>query len=150
MLDTMLYRPQELFDQLTTLHQALTRSLAADGLPDAIRSVAAGSFPGINVGRTAKTVEVYAFAPGIEATSIDVTVERGVLKIAGERRGAAQAAGGEVQAYAAERPLGRFARAISLPDDIDTSRVEAKYRDGVLQVSIGLQETAQPKRISVQ
>jgi len=150
MLDTMLYRPQELFDQLSSLHQALSRSLAGDGLPDAIRSVAAGSFPGINVGRTAKTVEVYAFAPGLDAPSIDVTVERGVLKISGERRGAAQAAAEKVQAYAAERPQGRFTRALSLPDDIDTSKVEAKYRDGVLQISIGLQETAQPKRIAVQ
>lgn len=150
MLDTMLYRPQELFDQLSSLHQALSRSLAGDGLPDAIRSVAAGSFPGINVGRTAKTVEVYAFAPGLDAPSIDVTVERGVLKISGERRGAARAAAEKVQAYAAERPQGQFTRALSLPDDIDTSKVEATYRDGVLQISIGLQETAQPKRIAVQ
>lgn len=149
MLDAMVYRPQGLFEQLTTLHQALSRSLAGDGTPDAIRSVAAGSFPGINVGRTAKTVEVYAFAPGLDASSIDVTVERGVLKIAGERRPAAPA-GEKVQAYAAERPQGRFARVLSLPDDIDTSKVEAKYRDGVLQISIGLQESAQPKRIAVQ
>ena len=51
MLETMFYRPQGLFDQLNSLHQALTRSLAADGLPDAIRSVGAGSYPGVNVGR---------------------------------------------------------------------------------------------------
>ena len=86
MLDTLFYRTDSLFDQLTSLQQALTRSLAGDGTPNAIRSVAAGSFPGINVGRTAKTVEVYAFAPGLEANSIDVTVERGVLRISGERR----------------------------------------------------------------
>jgi HSP20 family protein len=149
MLDTMFHRPQGLLDQLTTLHQALSRSLG-DGLPDAIRSVAAGSFPGINVGRTAKTVEVYAFAPGLDAGSIDVTVERGVLKISGERRGASQAGGDKVQAYAAERPQGRFTRALSLPDDVDTAKVEAKYRDGVLRVSIGLHEAAQPQRINVQ
>jgi HSP20 family protein len=151
MFDTMSYRPQGLFDQLTMLHQALSRSLSgAEGLPDAIRSVAAGSFPGLNVGRTARTVEVYAFAPGLDAASIDVTVERGVLKISGERRGARPAAGEAVQAYAAERPQGRFSRAVSLPDDIDTAKVEAKYREGVLQISIGLQEAAQPKRIEVQ
>jgi HSP20 family protein len=94
-------------------------------------------------------VEVYAFAPGLDAASIAVTVDRGVLKISGERRGAERAEE-EVQAYATERPQGRFTRALSLPDDIDTSKVEAKYRNGVLQVSIGLQEAAQPKRITVQ
>jgi len=149
MIDTMFHRPQALFDQLTTLHQALSRSLAGDGPPDAIRSVAAGSFPGINVGRTAGTVEVYAFAPGLEAGAIDVTVERGVLKISGERRDPAPASDGTVQAYATERPQGRFARALSLPDDVDASKVEATYRDGVLRISIGLQEAAQPQRIPV-
>jgi len=149
MLETMLYRPQGLFDQLNTLHQALSRSLSSDGLPDAIRSVAAGSFPGINVGRTPATVEVYAFAPGLDAASIDVTVERGVLKISGERSRATPAPGQKTQTYAAERPQGSFTRALSLPDDVDTSKVEATYREGILQVSIGLQETARPQRITV-
>ncbi len=146
----MFHCPQGLFDQLNSIHQALTRSLGADGSPDAIHSVAAGSYPGINVGRTAKTVEVYAFAPGLDIAFIDVTVERGVLKISGERRGTEQSKDAKVQANAAERPLGRFSRGLSLPDDVDTSKVEAKYRDGVLQVSIGLLKSAQPQRIKVQ
>ena len=149
MLDTMFHRPQGLFDQLNSLHQALTRSLAADGTPDAIRYVAAGSFPGINVGRTPTSVEVYAFAPGLDAASIDVTVERGVLKISGERRHTGPAGDPKVQTYAAERPVGRFTRALTLPDDADTGKVEASYRDGVLRVSVGVQETMQPQRIAV-
>ncbi len=84
------------------------------------------------------------------AASIDVTVERGVLRISGERDGAGRGKDAKVQAYAAERPVGRFSRAVSLPDDADTSKVEAKYRDGVLQVSIGLSESAQPQRSKVQ
>ena len=150
MLDSMFYRPQGLFDQLNTLHQALTRSLAGDGAPDAIRSVAAGAYPGINVGRTAKSLEVYAFAPGLEASSIDVTVERGVLKLSGERRAPKESSDTKVQAYASERSQGRFSRAITLPDDVDTGKVEAKYRDGVLQISIAVAEAAQPHRITVQ
>ncbi|MBX3604862.1 MAG: Hsp20/alpha crystallin family protein [Piscinibacter sp.] len=146
----MFYRPQGLFDQLSALHQALTRSLAGDGMPDAIRSVAAGAYPGINVGRTAKSLEIYAFAPGIDAASIDVTVERGVLKISGERHAPKQSSDAKVQAYASERPQGRFSRAITLPDDVDTSKVEAKYRDGVLHISIAVSEAAQPQRIPVQ
>lgn len=150
MLEMMFYRPQGLFDQLNSLQQVLTRSLAAGGAPDAIRSVGTGTHPGVNVGRTASTVEIYAFAPGLDAASIDVTVERGVLRISGERGGAGRGKDAKVQAYAAERPVGRFSRAVSLPDDADTSKVEAKYRDGVLQVSIGLSESAQPQRIKVQ
>ena len=55
-----------------------------------------------------------------------------------------------VQVYANERPEGRFARALSLPEDVDTSKVNAQYRDGILRVSIALSEAAQPQRIAVQ
>ena len=150
MLDTLFYRSQGLFDQLETLHRTLSGALGPDGGPDAIRSVAAGSFPAINVGRTAGSVEVYAFAPGLDASQIDVTVERGILRISGERRPLEIDPKAGAQAYAAERTQGRFLRAVTLPDDVDTSKVEARYRDGVLRVSIGLQQAAQPQRIAVQ
>jgi len=149
MIDDLFYRPQGLFDQLASLHRTLARSLSTDGAPDGIRSVASGSAPLVNVGRTARSVEVYAFAPGLDADSIDVTIERGILRIAGERKPVAQA-DGRRQAYAQERAQGRFTRALTLPDDVDTSKVEARYRDGVLRVSIALQEAAEPQRITVQ
>lgn len=149
MIDTLFYRPQGLFDQLASLQRTLSRSLSADGAPGSIRSAASGDAPPVNVGRTATSIEVYAFAPGLDAGSIDVTIERGILRIAGERK-PAQHGNGPVQAYANERAQGRFMRALSLPDEADTSKVEARYRDGVLRVSVALQQTAQPQRISVQ
>lgn len=150
MIDSLFYRPQGLFDQLSSLHRALTHTLSSDGVPDAIRSGAAAGFPPLNVGRTAESVEVYAFAPGLDAATIDVTVERGVLKISGERKPFAQPGSGSAQQYAAERPHGRFTRALTLPDDVDTAKVQAKYQDGLLCISLGLQETAKPQRIQVQ
>jgi len=148
MIDALFYRPQGLFDQLASLQRTLSRSLA-DGLPDAIRSTAAGSAPPVNIGRTPASIEVYAFAPGLDAGSIDVTIERGVLRIAGERK-PVQPGNEPVQTYASERSHGRFVRALSLPDDADTSKVEAYYRDGLLRVSVALQASAQPQRIAVQ
>ena len=148
MIDTLFYRPQGLFDQLASLQRTLSRSLA-DGLPDGVRATAAGSAPPVNIGRTATSIEVYAFAPGLEASSIDVTIERGILRICGERA-PAQPPGESVQTYASERSHGRFVRALSLPEDADTSKVEARYRDGLLRVSVALQESAQPQRIAVQ
>ena len=46
--------------------------------------------------------------------------------------------------------LGRFRRVVSLPDDIDPDAVEARYRDGVLQVSVRRRQAAQARRIEVQ
>jgi len=150
MFDTMLSRPQSLFDQLESLQRLLTRAGAGEGLPGSIRSVAFGAFPEINVGRTPNSVEVFAFAPGIDASSLDVTIERNVLKVSGTRSPAIPKGDNKVQLYANERPQGRFSRAVSLPDDVDATKVEAKYRDGILRVSIALSAAAQPQRISVQ
>lgn len=150
MLDTMFARPQGLFDQLDAMHRLLSRSLGVDGSGSTIRSVAQGSFPEINVGRTPKSVEVFVFAPGLDAASIDATVERGLLKVSGQRDPAVPKERSAVQVYAQERPHGRFARGVSLPDDVDTSRIEARYHDGILRISIAVSEAAQPQRIAVQ
>jgi HSP20 family protein len=150
MLETMTMRPQSLSEQLETMQRLLSRSFGLDGAPGSIRSVAYGAFPEINVGRTPTSVEVFAFAPGIDAASIDVTIERNVLKISGSRASAIPARDAQVQLYSNERPAGRFSRAVSLPDDVDPLKVQATYRNGVLRVSIALSAAAQPQRIAVQ
>src|SRR6202000_1630977 len=145
MLETMLSRPQSLFDQLDAVQRLLSRSLGAEGAPGGIRSVAYGAFPEINVGRTPTSVEVFAFAPGIDAASLDVTIEKNVLKFSGVRQSSIPNRDAKSQLYAHERPEGRFSRAVTLPDDVDSTKVEAKYRDGVLRISIGLSASAQPQ-----
>ncbi len=146
----MLSRPQGLFEQLESIQRLLSRASGIAGAPGGIRSVAYGAFPEINVGRTPNSVEVFAFAPGIDASSLDVTIERNVLKVSGTRTAGIAKSEPKVQLYANERPEGRFSRAVSLPDDVDPLKVEAKYRDGILRVSVALSAAAQPQRISVQ
>jgi HSP20 family protein len=121
-----------------------------NGLPSSIRSAAPGTFPAINVGQTPSSVEVYAFAPGIDPAKIEVVIDRGVLTISGERPATQANPDQRVSVYTRERPTGAFKRALSLPDDVDPTRVQATYRDGVLNVSIARREEAQPKRITVQ
>lgn len=142
--------PGGMFGEFDRLRRELDDVFGA-GLPSSIRSSAPGAFPAINVGQTPSTVEVYAFAPGMDAARFEVVIDRGVLTLGGERA-AGEAGGGDRQAsvHTRERYTGAFKRAISLPDDVDPSRVTASYRDGVLNVSIARREEAQPKRIAVQ
>jgi HSP20 family protein len=120
------------------------------GQPAGIRSAAPGAFPALNIGNTPTSVEVYAFAPGIDPNQIDVTIDRGVMTISGERPSGLPNDDKKVNVYGNERFSGRFRRAISLPEDVDPSKVEATYRDGVLRVSVARRESAMPKRINVQ
>jgi HSP20 family protein len=111
-------------------------------------------WPALNVGSTDNSVEVYAFVPGLEPSSIDVSLDRGVLSIAGERKTAVprngNGTGSERQTlHLNERFDGRFRRVVSLPDDIDPNAVTADYRDGVLRVSVARRESAKPRRITV-
>ena len=143
-------QPNSLFGQFEQLRRELDEAFGVSGLPSSIRSVTSGTVPAVNVGRTPTSVEVYAFAPGLDASRIEVTLDRGVLRIAGERASGIPEKGEPVQIYARERGVGKFTRTVSLPDDVDPSQVSANYRDGVLQISIARRESAQPKRITVQ
>jgi HSP20 family protein len=150
MYASILNQPYSLFGQFARLRRELDDVFGAPGLAGSIRAVAPGTVPAVNVGRTANSVEIYAFAPGLDASKIDVTLDRGVLRIAGERAPGIPSGNPQVQAYTRERGSGSFSRAISLPDDVDPAHVNASYRDGVLQISIARRESAQPKRITVQ
>ena len=151
MYESLLNYPSSLFGEFDRLRRELDDVFGVSGLPSSIRSVAAGSLPAINIGRTPTSVEVYAFAPGLDASKVDVTLDRGVLRISGERASALpDGERGKANVYARERSAGRFTRAIALPDDVDPGQVKAAYRDGVLQISIARREIAQPKRITVQ
>ncbi len=94
-------------------------------------------------------MEIWAFAPGMDPATIEVHLDRGVLSLAGERKGLG--AGDEkTTLHVNERFAGRYRRVISLPDDIDPDAVAADYRDGVLHVRVQRRAAAQPRRIDVQ
>jgi len=149
MYESILNQPSSLFGQFERLRRELDDVFGVSGLPTSIRSVAPGTVPAVNVGRTPTSVEIYAFAPGLDASKIDVTLDRGVLRISGERASGIPAEDPKVNVYTRERGTGSFTRAISLPDDVDPTHVNASYHDGVLQVSVARRESAQPKRITV-
>jgi len=147
----MLSFPGGLFGEMERLRREFDDVMDTRGLPGSIRSAGPGSLPAINVGRTPNSVEVYAFAPGLQADKIEVTLDRGVLRISGERTsGIPETQEGKVNVYSRERASGRFMRAVALPDDIDGTQVRATYRDGVLQVSVPRRESAKPQRVTVQ
>ena len=144
----MIYRslfPRDVLAELDRLQREMQQGFR---LSPSIRGIARGGFPAMNVGGTPQSVEIYAFAPGIDPATLDVQIEKGVLTVAGEHQ--RQAAGEEATVHIDERFEGRFRRVVTLPDDVDPNAVDAKYRDGVLRISIARKQSAQPRRITVQ
>jgi len=139
----------DLFAGLDALQRELDQAFGLRSWPSSIRAANRGAFPSLNVGRTQDAVEIYAFAPGIDPAKLEVSVDRGLLTISGERVADLPQASDKVNVYAVERFDGSFRRVISLPEDVDASRVDAKYRDGILRISVPKLEKSKPRRIDV-
>ena len=75
--------PGDIFANLDRLQREFQRY---SGPASSIRGFGRGGFPALNVGSTPESVEIYAFAPGLDPATVDVTVDRGVLTLSGERR----------------------------------------------------------------
>jgi HSP20 family protein len=138
---------RDLFAELERLQREMQQ--AFDVSPS-IRGFGRGGFPALNVGGTPQSVEIYAFAPGLEPASLNVNLDRGVLTISGERKASLPGPEEKAAVHINERFAGRFSRVVSLADDLDPNAVSADYRDGVLHVSVKRRESAQPRRITVQ
>jgi HSP20 family protein len=139
----------DLFADFDALQRQVDQLLGVRGWPSSIRAADRGAFPAINMGSSADALEIYAFAPGIDPAKLELTVDRGVLTIAGERATEIPAEDEKVSVFAHERFSGAFRRVVSLPEDVDSARVEATYRDGVLSIALPKRESSKPRRIDV-
>jgi HSP20 family protein len=135
-----------LFSDLRRMQQDLEEIFGGRTSPTGIRSVARGSYPPINVGVTSEGVDVYLFAAGLDPKTLDISLQQNLLTIAGERTVDMP---DSAQYYRRERFSGPFRRTISLPEDVDPDRVEARYVDGILHVAIQRRETSWPRQIEV-
>ena len=135
------------FDELWRLQQEVDELFGSWSSPSGIRSLPRGSFPAINVGHTPERVEVYLFAPGIDPKSLDISIQQNLLTVSGKREIKVEK---DVDHYRQERFSGEFRRVISLPEDVDPERVQAKYVDGIVQIGLQRRESARPRQIEIQ
>jgi HSP20 family protein len=135
-----------LLDNFRRTEGEMDQLLGRSAYPAGIRAVPRGTFPPINVGATPERVDVYLFAAGVDSKSIDVSIQQNLLTVSGSRKVSVNP---EAEYYRRERFDGEFRRVIALPEDVDPDRVEAKYRDGVLQVTVQRRQPARPRQVEV-
>jgi len=140
------FGPGGVFDEFRRLENQMDQLLRGSSWPAEIRSMQRGTFPPLNIGATPERVDVYVFAAGLDPKSLDLSIQQNLLSIAGSRNVEVNE---NVDYYRRERFNGDFRRVISLPDDLDPERVDAKYRDGVLQITIQRRESARARQITV-
>lgn len=135
-----------LFDEFRRLETEMDQVFGRSGVPAGIRAVRRGTFPPINVGSTPDRVDVYLFAAGLDPKSLELSIQHNLLSVSGHRKVEVKP---DADYYRRERYDGEFRRVITLPDDVDPDRVDAKYRDGVLHITVPRREAARPRQITV-
>ena len=136
------FEPWSLFDQL---HRDLNRS--ALGEAEATRAVS-DWLPAVDIVEQKDRFLVRADVPGVDAADIDVSMDKGVLSVSGERKAEEQSDVDGVQRY--ERVSGRFYRRFTLPETADADGITAKSKDGILEISIPKLPEVQARRITVE
>jgi len=136
-----------IWDEVTRAQDEVARLVGRFGIPG-VAPHAAGTGPLVNVWEDDNVFHAEADLPGIDPAKLEITVTEGnQLTIAGERTPP------EVKGAAwvrQERPFGRFTRVVGLPVMVDPDRVEARYENGVLRLTLPKSEAAKPRKISVQ
>ena len=107
---------------------------------------AAASFPAVNLYAGRDGIAVSAELPGVAKDELEIHAHRDTLTLRGTRRPAAE----NEQAYhRRERRSGAFTRTIQLPFRVDPEQIEARFENGVLQLSLQRPEEDKPRRIEV-
>ena len=101
----------------------------------------------MNVTQDADNFYIRAELPGIKAADLSVTALRNRVSIAGKREISKE--DGKASYHRKERAEGEFSRTITLPSDVASEKVVARYVDGVLQLTLPKAEESKPRQIAV-
>jgi len=107
-----------------------------------------GVFPAVNLYETADAYHLTAELPGVAPDDIHVSLEGSTVVLQGERK-IDYSARKETSLHRTERQAGGFRRAFELPAAVDSDKVEAAHRNGVLTLRLPKAPEAQPRQISV-
>ncbi len=103
--------------------------------------------PAVDLAIKNGNVVVTADLPGLSKDDIDISMQNNVLTLKGQKRREKEIK--EESCYCVERTFGSFQRTIKLPTDVDSSKVKATYKDGVLEIVLPQVESAKPRKIKV-
>ena len=133
-------------DRLGTLNRVLNQVL-----PDGTLGAAPVWVPPLEVAERADGYAIAVDLPGVREEDLELSFESNVLTLRGEKRSTfASAKEGEgLRVHIAERQTGAFERSVRLPEYVEGDRIEARFVDGVLHVTVPKSPAAQPRRIAL-
>jgi HSP20 family protein len=106
--------------------------------------------PAVDIHEYTDRFELYIDVPGVDPGKVELTLEGGILTLSGQRTAPEFSKPNQKPQYTrSERGIGHFYRRFVLPDTVDSEKVDATGKDGVLTVTIAKQAKALPRRIRI-
>ena len=135
-------------DVFSSLHREIDRVFDdfTHGEHWPFRALSAGNgklSPDIDVSETDKNIEVTAELPGVDEKDVDVSLSDDMLTIKGEKKSETEKT--EKDYHLVERSYGSFERVTQLPCEVDADKVKAKFKQGVLKITLPKSQTAKAK-----
>jgi len=118
------------------------------GWPERRESLLEGDWaPSVDVAEMEEEIVVTAELPGIEQNEVEISIADNVLTLKGEKKEETEEK--KKNYHRIERSYGSFQRSIGLPTGVQADKATAKYKDGVLRITIPKAEEAMPKQIKI-
>lgn len=140
----MVIRVKDPFAALLGVQRAMESVMGSDWFGG--RTSGSGAFPLINVFNDGDDFVVVAELPGVKKEDLEIQVRGNTVRIQGKK---AIAHPESASIHRRERAAGEFDRTVTLPDDVDASKVAAEYRDGVLTLRLPRAESAKPRTVTI-
>lgn len=140
---------QDPWSLMPRLQEEINRLFGTANQSDSSSATAAW-VPPVDIYEYADRFELYVDVPGVDPNKVELTLEGGVLTLSGQRHEPNTHKHAEDAQYRRiERGVGHFYRRFVLPDSVDSDKVNAAGKDGVLRVVIPKQAKAVPRRIQI-
>ncbi len=133
------------FEDLLGLQEAVDRAFDT-GFFDSSTS-SRGVYPAVNIFEKDGEVVLVTELPGVKREDLNIEVKGNTVRLAGERK---IEYGKDVSYHRVERNSSKFDRTLRLPINIETDKVKAEYKDGILVLSLPRAEKDKPKQITIQ
>ena len=134
-------------DRMMSLNRVLDQAMNGTWQNDSANRV---WVPALDIVEKRDAYIIVAELPGVSQSNVELSFEQNVLTIRGQKNPSLDPAkDGELRVYTAERVAGTFERAIRLPEFVDSEKITADLRDGLLAVTIPKATAAQPRKIEI-
>ena len=136
------------FEEFSSDMERVFDSLLGRTVGTAMRANSAEKYlPSLDVSESAESFEVAVDLPGVKPEDVKVEMHEGRLTISGRRQSVTEDK--EKNYHRVERSSGTFLRTLALPSEVDMDRIDARYEQGVLHISLPKSEKQQPKKIEI-